>query len=164
MTPKNKPTVYLGTDHAAFKLKEELRRYLTRTGYKVIDLGAFDDSPSDYPDFIIPAAEAAVSGHAMAIVLGGSGIGECIAANKVYGVRAALVYDSYTARMSREHNNANVLCLGGRTATGDPKLAKRLVGIWLKTKFSSAARHERRLKKICNYEKKSRVKPKNCHC
>jgi len=156
--PKQKKTIYLGTDHAAFELKEELRKYLCRVGYKVVDLGAFDDSPSDYPDFIIPAAESAAAspGRAVAIVLGGSGIGECIAANKVCGVRAALVYDSYTARMSRQHNDANVLCLGARTKSGDISTAKRLVKIWLETPSSKDARHKRRIGKIETYENGNR--------
>ncbi|MEA3248940.1 MAG: RpiB/LacA/LacB family sugar-phosphate isomerase [Patescibacteria group bacterium] len=155
MLKRRKPTVYLGADHAAFILKEDLRKHLLRTGYKVVDMGAFDDSPSDYPDFIIPAVEAAMAsaGRGVAIVLGGSGIGECIAANKVRGAQAALAYDRYTARMSREHNNANVLCLGARTASGKSAQAKRLVRLWLETPFSGATRHRRRLKKISKYEK-----------
>jgi ribose 5-phosphate isomerase B len=158
MPKSRKPAIYLGTDHAAFALKEELRKYLCRAGYKVVDMGAFDDSPSDYPDFVIPAAEgvASSSGRAVAIVMGGSGIGECIAANKVRGVRAALVYDRYTARMSREHNNANVICLGARTASGDPRRAKRLVRLWLETPFSGEARHKRRIKKISDHNKTKR--------
>jgi ribose 5-phosphate isomerase B len=157
MTKGRKPTIYLATDHAAYKLKEELRAYLTRTGYKVTDMGAFDDKPSDYPDFIIPAAEAiaASRGKAVGIVLGGSGIGECIAANKVKGVRAALVYDNYSAKMSREHNDANVLCLGSRTASGRSAKAKSLVKIWLNTSFTKQARHKRRIEKISKYEKRS---------
>jgi len=159
MPTRQKPTIYLGTDHAAFALKEELRKYLGRAGYNVVDFGAFDGSPSDYPDFIIPTAQAAAASHgkAVAIVLGGSGIGECIAANKVRGIRAALVYDSYTARMSREHNDANVLCLGARTPSGDIRTAKRLIKIWLETPFSKGARHKRRIGKIGQYENGRRL-------
>ncbi|MBU0625431.1 RpiB/LacA/LacB family sugar-phosphate isomerase [Patescibacteria group bacterium] len=153
MIKKNQPTVYLGSDHAAFKLKESLHKYLTKIGYKVIDVGAFSDSPSDYPDYIIPTTEAAVTKKTVAIVMGKTGIGECIAANKVHGARAALVYDIYTARLSREHNNANVLCLGSQTTTKDFSLTKRIVKAWLQTTFSKAIRHKRRLKKIQNYEK-----------
>ncbi|HTK05263.1 MAG TPA: RpiB/LacA/LacB family sugar-phosphate isomerase [Candidatus Eisenbacteria bacterium] len=151
-----KPTVHLGTDHAGLALKNAVKAYLVRLRYHVHDAGAFDGSPSDYPDFIIPAAEAAARsrGSAVAIVFGGSGIGECIAANKVRGARAALVYDRYTARMSREHNDANVLCLGSRTVTKDFALAKRLVKVWLETRFSGDVRHVRRLKKIASYEKR----------
>lgn len=155
MPKQRRATVYLGTDHAAFELKEELREYLTRAGYDVIDTGAFEFSPDDdYPDFVIPAAIGAAEsrGKAVAIVLGGSGIGECIAANKVRGVRAALVYDRYTAQMSRKHNNANVMCLGSRTVTKDTKLAKQLAKLWLETPFTKEARHKRRLKKIHTFE------------
>jgi ribose 5-phosphate isomerase B len=147
-------TVHLGTDHAGLALKEKVKDLLVRLGCHVHDHGVFDDTPADYPDFIIPAAEAVAAsrGKDRGIVFGGSGIGECIAANKVKGVRAALAFDTYTAKMSREHNDANVLCLGGRTVTKDAKLALRLVKIWLDTPFSGAARHIRRLKKISRYE------------
>lgn len=149
-----KPLVCLGTDHAGLKLKNAIKDELIRLGYHVHDFGAFSDAPSDYPDFIIPAAEAvaASKGKAVGIVFGGSGIGECVAANKVKGVRAALVSDRYGAKMSREHNDANVLCLGGRTVTKDAGLAKRLVRLWLETPFSGDKRHVRRLKKISRYE------------
>lgn len=155
MPKRHRPTVYLATDHAAYALKEELRSYLIRAGYKVIDKGAFDGKPSDYPDFVIPATEAAIKsrGRAVAIVMGGSGIGECIAANKVRGARAALVYDVYTARKSREHNDANVLCLGSRTESGGSRSAKRLVKLWLETPFSGAVRHKRRIGKITGFER-----------
>ncbi len=153
MSNAKKIVVYLGTDHAGFALKEMIKDFLVGLGYHVHDVGAFDDKPSDYPDFIIPAAAAAGRDkNARAIVFGGTGIGECIAANKVRGVRAALVYDPYTAKMSRLHNDANVLCLGGRTVTKKIALAKRLVKTWLETPFSGATRHARRLKKISRYE------------
>jgi ribose 5-phosphate isomerase B len=146
--------VHLGTDHAGLLLKNAVKDMLVKLGHHVHDHGAFDDRPSDYPDFVVPAAEAvaASGGRDRGIVFGGSGIGECIAANKVRGVRAALVFDAYTARMSREHNDANVLCLGGRTATRNKALALRLVRIWLKTPFTKAARHRRRIHKIARYE------------
>lgn len=152
-----KPTVYLGTDHAGLALKEAIKDHLVRLGYHVHDAGVFDAAPSDYPDFVIPVAEAvaASKGRAFGIIFGGSGIGECIAANKVRGVRAALAYDRFTAVKSREHNDANVLSLGGRTATKDVKLAKRLVSLWLTTPFSKDARHVRRLKKIAAYERRA---------
>ncbi len=148
------PTVHLATDHAGLVLKEAVKDYLVRRGYHVHDHGAFDATSSDYPDFIIPAAEAvaASKGRDVGIVFGGSGIGECIAANKVRGVRAALAYDRTTARLCREHNDANVLCLGGRTVTKKIALALTIVRLWLDTKFSRDARHVRRLKKIARYE------------
>jgi len=153
------PAVFLGTDHAGFALKNVIKEDLVRLGYHVIDGGAFDDKPSDYPDFILPVAEAVADTttssktKTFGIVFGGSGIGECIAANKVKGVRAALVHDLYTAKKSREHNDANILCLGGRTVTKDAALAKRIVRTWLTTPFSKDSRHVRRLKKISRYEK-----------
>lgn len=156
--PRNqKKTVYLATDHAGLRLKEAVKDALVRDGYHVHDQGAFTNEPGDdYPDFIIPAAAAvaASKGGAVGIVFGGSGIGECIAANKVRGVRAALAYDRFTARKSREHNDANVLCLGGRTATKRPKDAIALVKLWLSTPFSGDARHARRNRKIAAFEKK----------
>ncbi len=152
---KPRPTIHLATDHAGFELKEAVGRYLRRAGYRVRDHGAFSAEPSDYPDFILPAAEAVAGsrGRDRGIVFGGSGIGECLAANKVRGVRAALVYDRYSAVMSREHNDANIMCLGSRTASGAPARAAFLVGLWLRTRFSGAARHVRRLRRIAAYEK-----------
>lgn len=152
--------VHLGTDHAGLALKEKVKDLLVRLGCHVHDHGVFDDTPSDYPDHILPAAEAVAAsrGRDRGIVFGGSGIGECIAANKVPGIRAALAYDAYTARMSRQHNDANVLCLGGRTATKNAKLAQRLVRIWLDTPFSGAKRHVKRLKKIAKYERRRSIR------
>lgn len=158
-------TIHLGTDHAGYALKEKIKAQLTKLGHTVVDHGAKSDKASDYPDYILPAAEAVAAssakggsasggkGKVIGIVFGGSGIGECIAANKVKGVRAALVYDAYTAKLSREHNDANVLCLGSRTATKNLALAKKLVSLWLTTKFSNETRHVRRLAKISAYEK-----------
>jgi ribose 5-phosphate isomerase B len=147
-------TVYLGADHAGFGLKEAIRRHLEAGGYTVVDKGAFGVEPSDYPDFIIPAVEGALAhpSPAVAIVMGGSGNGECMAANKVKGARAALAYDEQTAILSREHNDANVLCLGSRTATSDQALALRVVDVWLATPFSGDERHVRRIGKISSYE------------
>lgn len=155
MKMKQKPLVVLATDHAGFALKTAVKDELVRLGYHVHDTGAFDDKPYDYPDFIIPAAEevAASKGKAVGIVFGGSGNGECIAANKVKGVRAVLVFDRQTTKLSREHNDANILCLGGRTVTKNKKLTLALVRLWLTTPFSKEARHGRRIKKITKYEK-----------
>ncbi|MBI2099499.1 ribose 5-phosphate isomerase B [Candidatus Uhrbacteria bacterium] len=145
--------IYLGSDHAGYKLKEKVKAYLLKRGFGVKDFGADSEAPVDYPDFIIPAAKAAAKNKkARAIVFGGTGLGECVAANKVRGARATSCYDAYTAKMSREHNDANVLCLGGRTATKNWNLAKKILDIWLKTKFSGEARHVRRLKKIAKAE------------
>ncbi|MBN1585404.1 RpiB/LacA/LacB family sugar-phosphate isomerase [Candidatus Uhrbacteria bacterium] len=154
---KPRPKIYLATDHAGFPLKEEIAVFLRKKGYSVRDFGAFSPNPDDdYPDFVIPAAEAVAKsgGRAVGIVFGGSGLGECLAANKVKGIRAVTVYDRFTAQASRKHNNANIMSLGSRTASGKTALAKRLVGLWLETDFSGDLRHRRRLRKIKDYEKK----------
>lgn len=157
---KPRPIIHLATDHAGFELKEAVAIYLRRAGYDVRDHGAFSAEPSDYPEFIIPAAEAVARSRrpARGIVFGGSGIGECLAANKVRGIRAALVYDRYSAVMSREHNDANIMSLGSRTPSGVPRRAKELIGLWLKTGFSGDARHGRRLRQINAYEKRPQNK------
>lgn len=150
-----KPLIVMGTDHAGFRLKEAVKRSLLRAGFSIRDFGTDSEEPADYPDFIIPAARAVArsGGRARGIVFGGSGIGECIAANKVRGIRAAAAYDAYTAKMSRMDNDANVLCLGGRTAAKDPRRALAIVRVWLATPFSRSPRHARRLKKISRYER-----------
>jgi ribose 5-phosphate isomerase B len=155
MKRQKKPgRIFLGADHAGFALKEAIKSFLIDLDYDVVDFGAAEYvGDDDYPDFIIPTVEAAVKAKARAIVFGGSGIGECIAANKVRGSRCALVYDEMTARLSREHNDANVLSLGGRTRTKSARLAKRLVQVWLMTEFSDDPRHVRRLRKITKHEK-----------
>lgn len=150
----NKPIVFLGTDHAGLALKEAVRAFLMKSGYDVRDRGAYSSEPSDYPDFVIPTVEGALAAGGVAIVFGGSGNGECMAANKVRGSRAALCYDLKTAKLAREHNDANVLCLGSRTATKDTALAKRIVKAFLMTAFSGDERHVRRIGKITKYEKK----------
>ncbi len=154
----DKPVIYLATDHAGLKLKNAIKAFLVEKGYHVHDVGAYtEDAGDDYPDFIIPAAEAvAKTRGALGIVFGGSGVGEALAANKVDGIRAVMAYDAFTAKKSREHNDANVLSLGGRTATKDLRLAKKLVTLWLTTPFSGDKRHARRIKKISAYEKRKK--------
>lgn len=143
--------VAIGSDHAGFALKERLEQELIRAGHEVEDLGAHAaEPPVDYPDFCIPVAERVASGRAdRGIVLGGSGIGEAIVANKVTGVRAALVYSDETARLTRQHNDSNVLALGGRLANPDD--AARWLEIWLQTPFEGG-RHVARIRKISAYE------------
>jgi len=146
--------IFFGADHAGFKLKDRLKRFVAGLGYETIDAGPFEfDKNDDYPDFVIPAVKAAAKTKSFAIVLGGSGIGECIAANKVKGARAALAFDAYTAKMARVDNDANVLCFGGRTALAKKGVAEKIVKIFLATKFSGASRHKRRLAKIEKLEK-----------
>jgi ribose 5-phosphate isomerase B len=153
--PKRQTPVYLASDHAGVRLKDAVKAYLVGRGIHVVDAGAYDaaDKSDDYPDFVLPAVEAAMKDRARAIVFGGSGLGECIAANKVRGARCATVTDAYSARMCRRDNDANAIALGGRTVTKDVKLALRLVRIWLDTPFSAAPRHKRRLAKIARYER-----------
>jgi ribose 5-phosphate isomerase B len=143
--------VAIGADHAGFELKGHLISELERLGHEPIDLGAHSTESVDYPPICAAVGRAVVAGHAdRGIVLGGSGQGEQIAANKVDGVRAALCNDLYTARLSREHNDANVLSMGGRiVATG---LATEILELWLTTEFEGG-RHERRLAQITDIEK-----------
>ncbi|MDO5286231.1 MAG: ribose-5-phosphate isomerase [Actinomycetia bacterium] len=144
--------VHISTDHAAFDTKQYLVTELARRGYEVVDHGAGSlDPDDDYPDFIIPCAEAVLADPgSLGIVLGGSGNGEAIAANKVVGMRAALAYDPETARLGREHNNALCLALGGRMHP-EPE-ALEIVLTFLATPFSGSPRHERRIAKITAYE------------
>jgi ribose 5-phosphate isomerase B len=143
--------VALGADHAGFALKEELKGYLQDEGHEVEDHGTDSDEPVDYPAFCAAAARAVSSGDCdRAIVMGGSGQGEQIAANKVHGVRAALCHDLYLARLSREHNDANVLALGGRVVA--PAYAKEIVRVWLDTPFEGG-RHVPRVEQIAAIER-----------
>jgi ribose 5-phosphate isomerase B len=142
--------VYIGTDHAGYELKEILKAYLRESGIEVVDKGAFKFNPEDdYPDFIIPTAEA-VAGDpdSLGIILGGSGEGEEMAANKVEGIRAAEYYGGAMdiVKLSREHNNANILSLGARFIT--EAQAKEAVKVFLETPFSGEERHIRRIEKI----------------
>ena len=144
--------VAIGTDHAGFALKERLKRELGTLGHEVVDVGTFAAEPAvDYPDFCFPVGEKVASGEVeRGIVLGGSGIGESIAANKVPGIRAAVVTSAETARLSRLHNDSNVLALGGRT-NPDHEAVAAWLRIWLETRFEGG-RHEPRLRKIREYE------------
>ena len=138
--------VAIGADHAGFRLKEHLKETLGRLGHTVDDLGTGSETPVDYPPICFAVARAVVEGRAdRGIVLGGSGQGEQIAANKVRGVRAALCNDPHTARLSREHNDANVLSMGGRIVAVD--LADEILSVWLATPFAGG-RHQRRLEQI----------------
>lgn len=142
--------VAIASDHAGYELKERLKRALAELGHDVIDVGTDSTDPVDYPDFCFPAAERVARGEAdRGIVLGGSGIGEAIAANKVAGVRAALVHSDETAALTRRHNDSNVLALGGRTSAHED--AVRWLRIWLDTPFEGG-RHVPRIAKIHAYE------------
>jgi ribose 5-phosphate isomerase B len=139
--------IAIASDHAGFEYKEAIRSWLTSLGqHQVMDFGTSSTEPVDYPDFIRPAAEAVARGACeRGIVLGGSGNGEAIAANKVPGIRCALCWNEDTARLSRQHNDANVLSLGQRMIPQE--LAIRIVEIWLSTGFDGG-RHLARIRKI----------------
>jgi ribose 5-phosphate isomerase B len=143
--------IALGADHAGFPLKEHLRGFLEAEGHDVQDHGTGSVDPVDYPAFCAEAARAVTAGAAdRAIVLGGSGQGEQIAANKVDGVRAALCHDLYLARLSRQHNDANVLAMGARVVA--PAYAEEIVRVWLATPFEGG-RHVPRLEQIAAIER-----------
>ncbi len=146
-------TVALGADHGGYPMKEMLKAYLEKSNYQVIDCGTDSTESVDYPDIAYSVASKVSQGSAWrGIIIDGAGIGSCMAANKVPGVRAALCYDHATAVNSREHNNANVLTLGAGLI-GD-NLAKQIVDIWLNTKFAGG-RHARRVDKITAIENKT---------
>src|SRR6478736_3268078 len=143
--------VAIGADHAGFLLKEHLKQTLQRLGHTVEDLGTGSEASVDYPPICIAVGRTVADGRAdRGIVLGGSGQGEQIAANKVVGVRAALCNDLYTARLSREHNDANVLSMGGRIVAFG--LADEILALWLNTAFEGG-RHQRRIDQISAAEK-----------
>jgi ribose 5-phosphate isomerase B len=143
--------IAIGADHAGYALKQHLKDTLLRLGHAVDDHGTHSQEPVDYPPICVAVARAVADGRAdRGIVLGGSGQGEQIAANKVLGVRAALCNDLYTARLSREHNNANVLSMGGRIVASG--LADEILALWLATTFEGG-RHQRRIDQISAVER-----------
>jgi ribose 5-phosphate isomerase B len=144
--------VALGADHGGFSLKIELVSWLQNQGYEVLDLGARTFDPADdYPDFSLAVAQAVASGEAQrGVIICGSGVGACIVANKVAGIRAGLCHDAYSARQGVEHDDMNVLCLGARII--GVELAKELVHGFLCAQFSGEERHRRRLQKLLAIE------------
>jgi ribose 5-phosphate isomerase B len=144
--------IIIGSDHGGLVLKTALNSYLKRRGFEVTDAGTNSDASVDYPDFGQKVAETVMAGEAeLGILICGTGIGMSIAANKIPGIRAALVTDVFMARMAKEHNNANVLVLGGRVL--DDQKACDIVGAWLDATFEGG-RHQARLDKIAALEKK----------
>ncbi len=142
--------IAIGSDHAGFRLKEIVKNFLKTRNIEVEDFGTYTEESVDYPDYAFKVGEAvARKDFDFGILICGSGIGMSIAANKVKGVRAALCNDLYTAHVSREHNNANILCIGGRVI--GEEVAKEIVLVWLNAKFEGG-RHERRINKITDYE------------
>ena len=145
--------VGLASDHGGFALKEDVKAFLKSVGADPVDLGSFDETSVDYPDFGIQVAEKVSRGELeKGILICGTGIGMSVVANKFPGVRAALANELYSARCSREHNDANILVLGGRVV--GPGLAREIVKVWLETPFSGG-RHQRRLEKIGALEKRN---------
>ena len=144
--------IYIGSDHAGFRFKQKIKRFLKKKGYNVIDVGNKKlDPKDDYPVFAIKLGKSVVKSKSMGILACGSAQGMCIAANKVKGVRAAIVRNAEEARLSREHNNANVICISGWSK---PKNVSNIITTFLKTKFSGVARHRRRVRQIIRFEKK----------
>jgi ribose 5-phosphate isomerase B len=143
----NAMKIALGSDHAGYKIKELIKEYLTRKKIGFRDFGTGSEVSVDYPDFAHPVAEAVAKGEFdRGILVCGSGVGMSIAANKHKGIRAVLVHDTYTAKQSREHGDANVLALAGKKLTRAK--ANKIVDVWLHTEFSGEERHQRRIDKI----------------
>ena len=144
--------LHIGSDHAGLELKSELIEHLVSSGHDVTDHGPYEyDALDDYPVFCIPAAEAAAKDQAsLGIIIGGSGNGEQMAANKVKGVRAALAWSIETAKLGKEHNNANVIAIGGRMHSIAE--CKEIIDTFIATPFSNDERHIRRINLISQYE------------
>jgi ribose 5-phosphate isomerase B len=149
--------IAVGSDHRGFEVKRRIVSLLTTLGHQVVDVGPASGESVDYPDFAFEVATAVSSGRVeRGILICGTGIGMCIAANKVPGVRAAPCHDSITAEMSRRHNNANILCLSADLLGAE--LVDRMLRIWLETEFEGG-RHARRVEKITRYEAGSGAPP-----
>ena len=143
--------IAMACDHGAVDLKNQLKVHLQEKGMEVVDFGTHTTDSCDYPDYIAPAARAVASGECdRGIVLCTTGIGVSIAANKIKGIRCALLSDTVTARLTREHNDTNMMALGAGV-TG-PMLAQEIVDVWLATEFSHAERHQRRIDKVMALE------------
>ncbi len=150
--PAGPKTVAVGADHGGYELKELLKTYLGELGYAVVDCGTDSTASVDYPDFALAVARLVSQSRAWrGIIVDGAGIGSCMAANKVPGVRAAMCYDQATAVNSREHNHANVLTLGAGLI--GPHLARQIVRVWLET-AAGGGRHARRVDKIMDIERR----------
>ena len=143
--------IAIGSDHAGYDMKEAIKDQLQADGYDVIDMGTHDKNSCDYPDFAAAVAHAVAQGQApVGIIVCSTGIGVSMTANKVHGIRAALVHHAYEAEMTRRHNDANVLCMGGRVIGSG--LAAEIVDVFLATEFEGG-RHQRRVDQITDLEK-----------
>lgn len=144
--------VAIAGDHAGFSLKQWLAGELRKEGVEIVDLGAHDETPSDYPDFARSLGKAVVSGQVeRGILVCGSGIGACVAANKIKGIRAGLAHDTYSGHQGVEHDDMNVLCMGSRVI--GPAAALEIARVFLAAKFTAEERHLRRVKKLLDIEK-----------
>ena len=147
--------VAIGADHAGFEMKTLIIDHLAQAGHEVLDVGTHSLEPVDYPDYARAVAEPILSGNAKrGILVCGSGVGACVAANKLAGIRAGLCHDTYSAHQGVEHDDMNVLCLGARVI--GPELALELVSAFLAARFSGGERHRRRLAKIEALERETR--------
>jgi ribose 5-phosphate isomerase B len=145
-------TISVGSDHAGYSMKEYVKKYLSKKGYEIIDFGTDSTKACDYPDFVIPAAISVAEGNSdCGIVFGGSGNGEAIVANKVKTIRCALCWNETSARLAREHNNANMISIGGRMVTDEESVL--IVEAWLASAFQGG-RHLTRIDKISDFENK----------
>ena len=143
---------YIGSDHAGFKTKESLQKFLEKKGIQTLDLGTHDEESVDYPDYAEKVAKkVAKDKGSFGLLICGTGIGMSIAANKVKGIRAANPFDTKTATLARAHNNANIICLSGREYKAE--FAKKILNAFLNAKPSKLARHKNRVKKIAKLEK-----------
>ncbi|MFC0216409.1 ribose 5-phosphate isomerase B [Paenibacillus chartarius] len=150
--------IAIGADHAGYRLKDVLVPFLKELGHEVIDVGSHGPDSVDYPDYAFSVSEKVVSGDVdKGILLCGTGIGMCIAANKVPGVRAALVHDLFSAKATREHNDTNVLAMGERVV--GPGVAQDIVKVWLETPFSEGERHQNRINKVKSIEERQLLHP-----
>ncbi len=142
--------IAIGCDHAGFELKEVIKKHLEELGHEYKDFGTFDESSVDYPDYAFYVGKAVQSGqYDRGILICGTGIGMCIAANKIQGIRCALCHDVFSAKATRQHNNSNILAMGARVIGNT--LALKVLDAWLETEFEGG-RHERRVEKISNIE------------
>lgn len=142
----------IGSDHAGYKLKEVIKNYIQKIGHSIIDYGTNSEKPVDYPEISEKVAKDIVRKNTKGILICGSGTGMTISANKIKGARAVLCYDEFTARVSREHNNANILCLAGKDMSEEQ--AEKITKVWLETDFSNEERHKRRIKQIEEMEQR----------
>jgi ribose 5-phosphate isomerase B len=144
--------IAVGADHGGFHLKQEIISFLKKNRHTVTDVGAYNVKPSDYPDFAFAVADQIIRKKAVrGIIVCGSGVGACIAANKVPGIRASVCHDTFSARQGVEDDDMNVICFGARVI--GTNLAEEILTVFLKARFSKLARHKRRLQKVINIEK-----------